>query len=298
MGLKQSKQDKPIQTHRTVYFENGSIKCEEWRTDRFFHRDGDEPALIEYYEDGRFKSKQWFNYGQRHREFHPNNPAIIEYYQNGNLKSQKWCKNGYGHRDDEGPSIIEYYDNNTLRSQKWYQNGKAHRGQIPSGNLDLPALVEYYENGKIKAHGWYQNGKCHRKVYTLNKDKPAFVTYYTNGKIKSQGWYQNGKAHRENGPALIKNKYHVKYSHESRDKRTSKIIEEFVFCQGGVYRVEAWYKHGKLHNSNGPAYIRYQNEVKILEFWFKNGKRYNKFGFKSLDYFPNGQVKEKILTVN
>jgi antitoxin component YwqK of YwqJK toxin-antitoxin module len=137
---------------------------------------GSEPTNIDYYENGKIKSKHWIVNGNRHNE---NGPAIIWYYENGKIKSQIWYVNGILHNENE-PSHIHYYENGKIKSQIWRINEKRH-------NENGPAFISYYENGQIKYQYWCTNGLFQ------NENGPSYIDYYENGQIQSQEWYINGE---------------------------------------------------------------------------------------------------------
>jgi len=55
-----------------------------WYHDGALHRDGDRPANICYYENGKMESERWYRDGLSHRD--GDRPAEIRYYKNGKIK--------------------------------------------------------------------------------------------------------------------------------------------------------------------------------------------------------------------
>jgi antitoxin component YwqK of YwqJK toxin-antitoxin module len=85
-------------------------------------------------------------------------PNTVEYYENGKVKSQEWWINGELHNEN-GPSYIDYYENGQIELKSWKINGKSH-------NENGPAYIWYYENGEIELKSWYINGEelSNRKI--------------------------------------------------------------------------------------------------------------------------------------
>jgi hypothetical protein len=113
------------------------IYIKEWYKDNELHRDGDEPARIEYRD---------------------NNKEIII--------SKIWYKNGKKHRDNDLPAEIKYdMEGSVITSESWYQNDKLHRA-IENG----PAYVQYKEN-KIMKEFYYLNHKLIKENNNVIIDK-------------------------------------------------------------------------------------------------------------------------------
>lgn len=142
--------------------------------------------------------------------------------------------------------------------------GKLHR------EGDLPAEINhqgsfYYQNGLLHRDNgpaiignhqecYFKYGMRHR-----DGDLPAVIHYLGENEILSQEYYQNDVLHREHRPALI--------------------------WSTGSYQ---HYKHGKLHNENGPACHYVENGKTIDEYWL-NGVQVPKFAHKLVS------IKESIL---
>ncbi len=96
--------------------------------------------------------KEWHNvYGQRHRE--NDQPARIQYDENGEIEYEFWYLNGQVNRENDQPAQIGYDENGEIESEAWYLNGQQHREN------DQPALIDYDENGEIEYQAWYLNGQ-------------------------------------------------------------------------------------------------------------------------------------------
>lgn len=105
------------------------------------------------------------------------------------------------------------------------------RGEYHSYN-DSPAEIRPIQG----VHSWYRDGILHR-----DGDKPAMIYYSSDGKVLHRIWMKNGKRHRgEDKPA------------------------EIVF-NGNLL---TWYKHGRKHRENGPAFI---DNINGIERWYIDG---------------------------
>jgi hypothetical protein len=142
------------------------------------HRDGDKPAVIQYFILDTTKPWyfEWYKHGLKHRD--GGLPAKINH--DGTYGS--WWVNGKLHRDDGLPARI------CTDQDEWWVNGKRHRDD------GGPALVSKYRTE------WWVDDKLHR-----DGDLPALVHVprHNNGVLHE--WWINGKRHRDNGePAIIR----------------------------------------------------------------------------------------------
>ena len=159
----------------------GRIICETWSTGR---TDGG-PTYVQYYDDGKVRTKRWEVDGNSHRV---DGPALLEYYNDGSIQREVWCFNGKFHRVD-GPAHVFFVDR-VPTVIEWYLNGEFHR-------VDGPACVSFYYGTTTKwFEKWFVNGQSHRV------GGPAYTIYYDDGTISRMGWSVYGKRHREDGPAL------------------------------------------------------------------------------------------------
>ena len=174
------------------WYENGNPNTQVWWKNGERHRDGDKPAACEWYENGNPRLQEWFKNGEVHR--HGDKPAYYWWSKDGKINVRKWFKNGKKHRDGDKPAVCIWYENGNLDLQVWWKNGKRHR------DGDKPTYCEWYGNGNLKWKQWWKNDKLHR-----DGDKPAHCEWYENGKIKLREWYKNGKRHRDGDkPAYCK----------------------------------------------------------------------------------------------
>lgn len=97
-----------------TYSEKGALQIEEWfRYKGHYHRDGDKPALIRYYDNGNKRSERWLYRDHLHRC--DDEPAVIFYYANGNVRQEEWFVNGEKHRvDPTEPTIVRYNNDGTV----------------------------------------------------------------------------------------------------------------------------------------------------------------------------------------
>ena len=55
---------------------------------------------------------------------HNDQPAYINYYENGSIYNQVWYKEGKRHRDNDLPAYISYYRDGSIYCQRWYKEDK------------------------------------------------------------------------------------------------------------------------------------------------------------------------------
>ena len=104
--------------------------------------------IREYYNNGKIRRERYYNTNNElHRE---NEPAWIDYFENGNIKSMDYYINGDTHRED-GPAVIGYYENGNIRFKSYFVNDKIHRE-------DGPADTYYSEDGLASCKNYYING--------------------------------------------------------------------------------------------------------------------------------------------
>lgn len=117
-----------------------------WYCNGKFHRDGDKPAFIKFFNAKSQPKKQWFYHGLFHRD--GDKPAFI-------CRSglQIWLQFDNIHRDGGKPALID--KNGPL---KWYTDGKLHRSN------GRPAII--HPDGKQE---WWVEGRF-ITGFLLNKD--------------------------------------------------------------------------------------------------------------------------------
>jgi len=202
-----------IPEHRHTY-----VRYRKYYKNGRTHREGDNPASIEYYQDGNVRRESYFKNGELHRE--GDKPAVIFYNKNGNITNEEYfennmlyhtigfflndsgskqikfeiyLKNGRTHREGDNPATIDYYQDGNVRRESYYKNGELYR------EGDNPASIDYYQDGNVQRESYYRNGKLHREG-----DNPASIEYYQDGNVRRESYYKNGKLHREgNNPASI-----------------------------------------------------------------------------------------------
>lgn len=90
-------EDKTVVTIRKIY-KNGILVRKEYLNDKGeSHRDGDKPAIIGYFGDGK------------------------------TIYCKLWCQNDDLHRDIDEPAYILYRIDGIIKSEEWYKNGKLYR---------------------------------------------------------------------------------------------------------------------------------------------------------------------------
>ena len=62
-----------------------------------------------------------------------------------------------------------------------------------------------------------------------------------------------------------------------------------TYYTDGSIRYEEWYRNGKRHREDGPAWIRYLPDGSVAyDTWYQNGKRHREDGPAFIRYYPNG----------
>lgn len=76
-----------------IHYENGQIQYRAWYQNGVPHREGDLCAIEWYYINGQIAQQEWWINGNRHRET-DDEPAFIEYRDNGKILHRAWYKYG------------------------------------------------------------------------------------------------------------------------------------------------------------------------------------------------------------
>lgn len=158
--------------YKTINEVNYVIRC-EWYQNGKYYRDNDEPTRVDYYDDGTFCQKVWFNEnGKYYRK--SNGPVDITYYPNG-----KTFKEMYKYDDCIYSKCIS--ENGLLTQEKWWdvEYLKLHRED------DHPAHLKYNPDGTVVKR-WYQNGK----FYRVN-NQPTKVKYNKDESVHSEFWHDS-----------------------------------------------------------------------------------------------------------
>ena len=160
------------------------IHLDEWYKHGLLHREGDKPAVIEYYYNRKVRSYKYFKNGLLDRD---DKPAVIEYYNEERKSKEMYYKNGVLHRENDY-AIIEYDYSGRTKRVIYMQNGVKHR------DGDKPAEIIYDSYGNEIGLYYYKNGLLHR-----DGDKAAFIV-----KNLRTEYYKNGLLHRDGKePAII-----------------------------------------------------------------------------------------------
>lgn len=71
-------------------------------------------------------------------------------------------------------------------------------------------------------------------------------------------------------------------------------IKEIYDAKGNLI-IRCWYKDGKLHRENGPAWIEYDENGKVIEErWYQMGRLHREDGPAIIKYFLNEKVKNEV----
>jgi antitoxin component YwqK of YwqJK toxin-antitoxin module len=72
-----------------------------------------------------------------------------------------------------------------------------------------------------------------------------------------------------------------------------------TFYPNGNVEFQEWYLNGKIHNEEGPAYIRYHENGKVeYQEWWVNGKLHNEEGPAYIEYYEDGKVSYQSWYIN
>jgi antitoxin component YwqK of YwqJK toxin-antitoxin module len=96
----------------TKYSTIDLVYQEEYYLGNKRHRDGDLPAYICYFDNGKISREEYFVNGELHRG--DNKPAVISYYFSGEICSERYFVNGQSHRDGGKPAYVDYYLNGKI----------------------------------------------------------------------------------------------------------------------------------------------------------------------------------------
>lgn len=183
-----------VETYNTSYGQRKKQRLEWYNYGKLHRLKG--PASLWYRldeEGGCHLEKQtWCINGEQHRI---DDPAIVEYHENGCLYMEAWYQRGRNWRWD-GPSVIFYDQEGILESKLWYDhcgnNEELHR-------YDGPAVLKYYQNGEVKEEEWRYYGDLCRP----GGSGPFRIDYHSNGKKSKEKWGYKGILSRWDGPALV-----------------------------------------------------------------------------------------------
>lgn len=251
------------------------------------HSLNDNPALIQFYENGDIKCKQWFTDGILNR---PDKTAYIFYYENGSKESQQWFKNGKLHRDNDLPAYVKYYQSFLgeikIKVKLWFINGKVERK-----NKEEPTSIHYFENGNINMEEWQKSNKNGDDIHYRDDELPSSINYYnTEDKKIKREWYININpelGYEESiGYGLIVGYYpnqSIKYElwtyfNETtgdfaihRDGELPAVIRYYENPEPyskGKPQIMIWYKKGEILNPNGPDKIKFDQDGKMEKEYF------------------------------
>lgn len=74
---------------------------------------------------------------------------------------------------------------------------------------------------------------------------------------------------------------------------------KYEFYLNGKIKSETWYKNGKYHRENGPAYqLWYKNGQLWTEVWLKDGKVHRDDGPAYQIWHEDGQLKKELWYIN
>lgn len=100
-----------------TYYENGNIEHKAYN--EIWDYKGTYPSKFYYYPCGAVKSVEYTIYGTPGRDY--DQPAVLEYYEDGNIKCKHYCRNGCYYRLN-GPSKISYHPCGAIKSEEYLKN--------------------------------------------------------------------------------------------------------------------------------------------------------------------------------
>ena len=141
-----------------------------WYRDGRWHRDGDRPAVEEFFDVGGDESRRvhqlrWYRHGQMHRD--GDRPAIESFFnvdgdESRRIHQRVWIQDGQTHRDGDRPALEEFFDVDGDESRRvskrvWYRDGQMHRDgdRLP---VEEFLNVDAYEGRGISQRLWYRDG--------------------------------------------------------------------------------------------------------------------------------------------
>ncbi len=264
------------------------------------HRDG-APAKIRYHDNGEESERCYYKNGKLDRQ---NGPAIEQFYKGGRKKEERWCRDYKLHREG-APAVIRYDEKTGARANlEWWSKGKQE--SISYQKLEgTEVSIVYYDVQKKQLHSkaWYN------KDYKLHREYGnAYVEWWKTGNVKLTKRCWNG---------VLYNSSDGKWEEDEKDKWVKEVgylpamIEydesgvvrkkTWVYSNGKVFS-ERWYKNGKLHRDDGPAYNEWrENGKKKVEAWFTKGVAYRgktttEFDLRQvaiIEYDANEMVRKK-----
>tara|TARA_R110002033_G_scaffold167447_1_gene206589 strand:+ start:3867 stop:4724 length:858 start_codon:yes stop_codon:yes gene_type:complete len=245
--------------YKILYYETGNIRSISWFDEYgLYHRDGDKPAVIDYYETpNTVMSKEYYWHGIHHRE---EKPAIKRWNINGVLFEAMWRKYGQ-------PTAKPYICN-------WHSNGVKSFVNWRINRHGKPTMKQYDEQGDIIEMRWEthdEEGRWHPSYYH-RVGKPAHLKW-ENGKLCEEGWYINNELHREDGPALRRSDkdstLEVWYIDGKRHREGGPAYQ---YANDEMIQDE-WRIDGKLHREDGPAFCKADGDI-VHKEWYFNGKKH------------------------
>jgi antitoxin component YwqK of YwqJK toxin-antitoxin module len=128
----------------------------------------------------------------------------------------------------------EYYLTGQIERITHFNNPECQSG-------DRPADIWYHLEGYVIKHTYMLHSVVHRN------NKPAVITYYPDGSVAElQYMHRDFGTHREDGPAIE------------------------TFSRSGEMTSQSFYLRNRLHNENGPAYIRDSYVTRSGSYWLED----------------------------
>lgn len=100
------------------YYNNGNVRSQSYIINgRHSNKNG--PAYIQYYESGGIKQEEYKVDGKLHRD--GDQPALIFYNEDGEITGERWWKNGTAWREN-GAALVNYKNSKVVKTDRHFQN--------------------------------------------------------------------------------------------------------------------------------------------------------------------------------
>ena len=103
-------------------------------------------------------------------------------------------------------------------------------------------------------------------------------------------WYQNGLLYNENGPTRfiykrnLDNNFEIEFFYNKNGVIDENYVKHYIKFNNNnkiIKKEEKWYKNGKIHNINGPAFFKWDDDGNLIsKKWYINGEEQENPRFK------------------
>lgn len=271
------------------------------------HSINDEPSFVS--RDASLGRKDWHKNGKRHRK---TGPAVVNkstneefYYLDGvSFKKETWENKlrqqeetntqepTSSENQEENPDRIKYkkvksveaaYHDKTFTGAVIDEEGKiAFLKEGKYHREDGPAFLNPKRNNRSIYEGWWLNGVQHNLNGPARVNNDGSNSYYINGNwIRKENFAKEVAKHKESHPEFIsiQERNEREASMESHKKVESYAhfdgIETFTGSVIDAIGLVCYYKNGKKHREDGPAFINTKNNPDwVPSSFYCDGVRY------------------------